>query len=84
MKYELDARKEKARKLAGVLFRHKITIDQAKRMDRGNWETVATYAGCNPPNSEDTKQEVYAAMDTTRRPAPITVRQWREMTEATA
>lgn len=60
---EQEARARKARKLADELRRASITSDLARRMTPREWWHVAQLAGCNPPNSEATRNAVYSLLD---------------------
>lgn len=61
---EVEARAAKAQKLADVLWRAQITEEAARRMTAVDWSIAAVAAHCHPPNSEATRQAVYALLAT--------------------
>ncbi len=81
--YEHTARAAKARKLADALSDVGISEQNARRMTDKEWRMVAQAVGCHPPNSQATKDAVFAAMAFHDAPLRISVRDWKNRLEAT-
>ncbi len=81
--YEHTARAAKARKLADAMSAVGISEQNARRMTDKEWRMVAKAGGCHPPNSQATKDAVFASMAFHDAPVRMSVRQWREKVEAT-
>ncbi len=52
-------RLRKAVTLADFLEAKGFSEEMARIMDDGQWRGVAKEAGCNPPNSQETKDMIY-------------------------
>ncbi len=51
---EMMNREKKARKMAAVLFKARITVEELANATPEEWGTIAASADCRPPHSQET------------------------------